>query len=524
TGYMSRRLMKSLEDLSAQYDRTVRNSSAAIVQFQYGDDQLDPVDMEGKAKPVNFERTFNHAVTSTFDNDEKGLLPYEIMDIVRETLQRDRDMYKRQTFDGKALDYRDLSDDSIDQYESARDFLDTVEKFLEMKADKIADQRQKHHFFHGRCEDVHAMEKEDEQTKLGITIDSVVKISRTALNTFLNLCLTKYERSKVQPGHAVGAVGAQSIGEPGTQMTLKTFHFAGVAGMSITQGVPRIKEIINASKVISTPVITCPLHNKESPYAARMVKSRIEKTYLRDIVAYIEDVWWSEGCYLQMRIDAPTIAKLGLDLDMQDITRALVTARGLKIEDRHLRMYGNQIRIEVPDLALEGASAKRRSTTTAAARKKAGDDDHFIRVQHLKRQIPNIVIKGYPDASRAIIKRDDEKNANGVEEMTLLVEGYGLKSCMTTDGVVGTATRTNSVIETYQVLGVEAARQTIIAEIAAVMKSMDIDPRHMQLLADVMTYKGDILGITRFGLAKMRDSVLQLASFEKTPDHLFEAA
>ncbi|KAG9744206.1 beta and beta-prime subunits of DNA dependent RNA-polymerase, partial [Aureobasidium melanogenum] len=73
-------------------------------------------------------------------------------------------------------------------------------------------------------------------------------------------------------------------------------------------------------------------------------------------------------------------------------------------------------------------------------------------------------------------------------------------------------------------LGIEAARSTIIAEISSVMGGMDIDPRHMQLLADVMTYKGDVLGITRFGLAKMRDSVLQLASFEKTPDHLFNAA
>jgi len=113
--------------------------------------------------------------------------------------------------------------------------------------------------------------------------DGVAKVSDRTLKKFLKLCLTKYEKAKVQPGHAVGAVGAQSIGEPGTQMTLKTFHFAGVAGMSITQGVPRIKEIINASKVISTPVITCELVNKRDDEAAQLVKSRIEKTYLRDV-------------------------------------------------------------------------------------------------------------------------------------------------------------------------------------------------------------------------------------------------
>ena len=141
-----------------------------------------------------------------------------------------------------------------------------------------------------------------------------------------------------------------------------------------------------------------------------------------------------------------------------------------------------------------------------------------LRIQTLKSALPEVVIRGYPDASRAVIKTDDN-NRN-----TLLVEGYGLRACMNTEGVDGKRTKTNSVMEMRDVLGIEAARKTIIDEIDVVMGDMDIDPRHMQLLADVMTYKGEVLGITRFGLSKMRDSVLQLASFEKTPDHLFEAA
>ncbi|KAI3326523.1 hypothetical protein HD806DRAFT_487483, partial [Xylariaceae sp. AK1471] len=89
----------------------------------------------------------------------------------------------------------------------------------------------------------------------------------------------KYNKAHVEPGHAADA---QSIGEPGTQMNLNPFHFAGVAGMSITQGVPRIKEIINASKTISTPVITCPLQNPRSLEAAKIVRARIKKTYVKD--------------------------------------------------------------------------------------------------------------------------------------------------------------------------------------------------------------------------------------------------
>jgi DNA-directed RNA polymerase III subunit RPC1 len=192
---------------------------------------------------------------------------------------------------------------------------------------------------------------------------------------------------------------------------------------------------------------------------------------------------------------------------MEDIAKAIVSHRKLKISMSDIRISGNRIRIYV------------RQFNPVEIRKTKDETDTFLRVQNLKRVLPSIVVRGHPDATRAIIKTDDKTLKN-----SLLVEGYGLKACMTTDGVIGTQTKTNGVVEMRDVLGIEAARQTIIDEISSVMGDMDIDPRHMQLLADVMTYKGDILGITRFGLAKMRDSVLQLASFEKTPDHLFDAA
>jgi len=134
-----------------------------------------------------------------------------------------------------------------------------------------------------------------------------------------------------------------------------------------------------------------------------------------------------------------------------------------------------------------------------------------------------VPVKGYPDCSRVIIKKADVPNEKRQYEIQLLVEGYGLKNVMTTPGIEGHLTKSNNVMEVFHVLGIEAARATIVREIQAVMNQMDIDPRHMQLLADVMTFKGNVLGITRHGMTQMRDSVLQLASFEKTPDHLFEA-
>lgn len=234
-------------------------------------------------------------------------------------------------------------------------------------------------------------------------------------------------------------------------------------------------------------------------------------------MTYLEEVWTDNTSYINMRISFKTINDLALEVTMGDIVRAVVKARGLKISETQVQVHDKCIQVRVDS----GDGKGSRSKLSA----KEAIDEKFIALQSLKRVLPAIAIKGYPEAQRAIISKDTKKNANGIEENKLLVEGYGLKLCMTTDGIDGTRTRTNSVMEMNKELGIEAARATIIAELAAVMGTqMDIDPRHMQLLADVMTYKGDVLGITRFGLAKMRDSVLQLASFEKTPDHLFDAA
>ena len=120
-----------------------------------------------------------------------------------------------------------------------------------------------------------------------IAVNNILRITKSQMEAFVFLLLEKYRNAKLEYSTAVGALGAQSIGEPGTQMTLKTFHFAGVASMNITLGVPRIKEIISASKSISTPIITAKLENDTSVEAARIVKARVEKCVLEDVISSI---------------------------------------------------------------------------------------------------------------------------------------------------------------------------------------------------------------------------------------------
>ncbi|KAJ3528006.1 hypothetical protein NM208_g10426 [Fusarium decemcellulare] len=501
TGYMSRRLMKSLEDLSTQYDDTVRTSSGTVVQFQYGADRLDPVDMEDPTGPVQFHRTWTHAENLTWDNNELSLSPDEITRLCGSMLEGERKRFPRRgLLNNEELGYEDGSDYAIDEHESGRRFLQAIESHVEGLASKLS-----------RVQKLAGVGDGDATLGPGAEdhVERTAKVSASALMLFIRLCLDKYKKARVEPGHAVGAVGAQSIGEPGTQMTLKTFHFAGVAGMSITQGVPRIKEIINASKVISTPVITCPLLNTQQIEAARIVKARIEKTLLSDVLRSIEVEWRADEGNVILWIDTGALADMHLGIDVDNIARAICRERKLKMQPGDITISTGRIAI-----CLTPVSGTPGRGISAAS----DGSDLLVRANFLRRMLPSVPISGYPHATRAIIEAGEDNSHR------VLVEGYGLRDCMTTEGVVGTRVRTNSVMECGEVLGIEAARTTIADEINAVMGYMGIDPRHMQLLADVMTFKGEVLGITRFGLSKMRDSVLHLASFEKTSDHLFDAA
>ncbi len=631
TGYMSRRLMKSLEDLSVGYDEFVRNSALNVVQFRFGGDKLDPVDMEGSAVPVNFERTFAHVESTTFDMADKGLQSDEIKSRTAEMLNERRSKTSRMTLLGEKLaDDLDLEDPRTEKHadllEGERDFLKTVDGFVRRKADAFAAVRQeKAHMAIANpvSNPRKATIKKTTQTRRSTAsrqaliqtaaspstldrFDLTSKISRITLETFVTSCLEKYRAAQVEPGHAVGAVGAQSIGEPGTQMTLKTFHFAGVAGMSLTQGVPRIKEIINASKDISTPIITCNLVRQGADRSipeqfGRIVKGRIEALYLEDVAEKIDIVWYrSLSGVLSIRVSLEAISSLALDLTVGDVCRSIKNHRRFKGKDIDLHVQGNDRVI----LQLEGPPETRK--VTASKLEESHVRESFLRLQHLKRLLPSVQVLGHPQAIRAVVTAQDDPNSEeikraqvtiaeeaGEEKDTIpeakmdeaddieitgtktrkpkgrvskkakikqdpeikeeadevplsakplaklaadsaksskavqmhkvMVEGYGLRYCMNTDGVDAYTTSTNSIIETLHVLGIEAARTKIIKEMQEVTKDLSIDPRHMALLADVMTYKGEVLGITRFGLAKMRDSVLQLASFEKTADHVFDA-
>ncbi|XP_035660991.1 DNA-directed RNA polymerase III subunit RPC1-like [Branchiostoma floridae] len=467
TGYMQRRLVKSLEDLCSHYDLMVRNSMGEIIQFMYGGDGLDPAAMEGKDTPVDFQRVLDHIRAVHRCDGEPVLTSPEL---VKTT--------------AKMVDSPEFMSVSEEYRKEIKDFVAAIAARVETTHEKYK---------------ITTGPGSSTQPPVLLQLE---RITPTQLKQFLIMVRDKYLRAKIEPGTAVGAVCAQSIGEPGTQMTLKTFHFAGVASMNITLGVPRIKEIINASKNISTPIITAQLEDDTSAEFARRVKGRIEKSLLGEVTEYMEEVYLPDDCFLLIKLHMDRIKLLKLEVSADTIRYSICTSK-LRIKPANIVVHGESILCVTP-------SETAQSTM-------------YYNMQKLKETLPKVVIKGIDSVSRAVIHLDEK---GGQQQYKLLVEGDNLRAVIATPGVKGTKTTSNNTFDVEKTLGIEAARVTIMNEITYTMSShgMSIDIRHVMLLADLMTYKGEVLGITRFGLAKMKESVLMLASFEKTADHLFDAS
>ncbi|WZZ31381.1 hypothetical protein YC2023_014782 [Brassica napus] len=469
TGYMSRRLMKALEDLLVHYDNTVRNASGCILQFTYGDDGMDPALMEGKnGTPLNFDRLFLKIQATCPPRSHHNYLSSD------ELLQKFEEELVRQDTSRVCTDA----------------FVKSLREFVCLLGVKSASPSQ--------------------------IFSKGSGVTDKQLEVFVKICVSRYRGKTIEPGTAIGPIGAQSIGEPGTQMTLKTFHFAGVASMNITQGVPRINEIINATKTISTPVISAELENPLVEASARMAKGRIEKTtlgqvdkiylnFLDQVAESIEVLMTSTSASVRITLDKKIIEEAFLSITPWSVKNAILKTR-IKLQDENIRVLDTGLDI-IPKGDQNGT--------------------HFT-LHNLKNVLPNVIVNGIKTVERVVIAEDTDKKKEigGKKRLKLFVEGTNLLDVMGTPGIDGRTTTSNNIVEVSKTLGIEAARTTIIDEIGSVMGNhgMSIDIRHMMLLADVMTYRGEVLGIQRTGIQKMDKSVLMQASFERTGDHLFSAA
>ena len=316
-----------------------------------------------------------------------------------------------------------------------------------------------------------------------------LKITKKQLNRIIEEVIKAYKMALVEPGEAVGTVAAQSIGEPGTQMTLRTFHYAGVAELNVTLGLPRLIEIVDARRNPSTPMMTIYLEEeyRHSEEKAREIAQKIEMTKIENVAKNVE-------------IDLVN-RRILIVLDIE-----LMKNKGVKVEEvaeRLKKLKKGEVVVEDNIIYVERKTEK------------------LPELQRLLEKIRNLQIKGIKGITRVIIRKIKETN-----EYVLYTEGSNLAEVIKVPGVDFTRTKTNNIHEIAEVLGIEAARNIIIEEAMGVLEEqgLDVDIRHIMLVADLMTATGEVKQIGRHGVSGEKPSVFARAAFEVTVKHLLEAS
>jgi DNA-directed RNA polymerase subunit A' len=411
SGYMQRRLINALEHLRLEYDGTVRNSAGDIIQFQYGEDGVDPAKSD-HGKAVNVSRLVDQIIIAK----EKGR-PASINDI-KERLS------------------------------------------------EVGDQL------------TPILVNELKQSLTG------AKLSSTSLEKAIKSTVEHYKTALMEPGEAVGIVAAQSIGEPGTQMTLRTFHYAGVREQNVTLGLPRLIEIVDARRIPSTPIMAIYLteeHRKSREAAVELARSIIYTT--------LEDL--GQAIY-----EDPLHEEIVVELNKTMMEDRGVTSEELKdnfkMPNCTIRIRGNSIHIRPK------------------------------KVEALKKLLDKVSaynVKGVPGIKRVLVTEEHG-------EWVIRTDGSNLPKVLEVRGVDTSRTTTNNVHEIAKTLGIEAARNALTYEAKSVLEEqgLDVDVRHVMLVSDMMTSTGEVQQIGRHGISGQKSSVLARAAFEITVPNIIEAA
>ncbi|MFC5970818.1 DNA-directed RNA polymerase subunit A'' [Halomarina salina] len=324
----------------------------------------------------------------------------------------------------------------------------------------------------------------------------------------------RYLDTRVDPLDPVGTVSAQSIGEPGTQMTMNTFHYAGVAEIDVTQGLPRLIELVDARKTPDTP--TMKVHVDPEFVAERMAEEGEEYTE-RD--AAHEVVW---------QIEATRILALG---DVSTNVADMLVRIDLNEETLHERWPTAESTSEITAEIAETIESKLGVDTVDpddATIEFGPDEPSYRGLLQLVEELREIVFKGLGDVTRVVIRKEEtEAEDTDDEEFVLYTEGSAFGKVLDIEGVDASRTTCNNIHEIYRQLGVEAARETIINETMNTLEEQglgNVNIRHLMLVADIMTNPGTIESIGRHGISGNKDSVLARAAFEVTVNHLLDAA
>ena len=567
TGYIQRQLIKSMEDLTVQHDGTVRDANNNIIQFHYGEDGINPTKIESQSLPLI-------DLTAETIRSEFGMKDADWSNILKDGTQRSNDeeliteFVKEIMFDQRMLveemyhkNQKAMEDAGIfAPVNLARWVLNTKTRFNLKQTEKtdltpavviegIKKVITRTHPYHKIwCA----------LLRFHLAPHKLIvkeRFTKDAFEMLMEIIVTTHMKAWVQPGEQVGIVAAQSIGEPATQMTLNTFHQAGVASKSaVTRGVPRLRELLKVTQNPKASSLTIYLkpeyrHNKDK---AREVVQELELTVLRNITDKVAIYWdekdentvveedkelmrfytlfeqdfmatdqveesWSKWL---LRMELNREEMFNRNISMQEVVTVIKNQFNNDVNVVYSDYNSDKLvmRIRLPDV-------QRRDKDTASQL------DDFTNLKKFQNKLLNsVVIRGVPGIKAVTFRNDKQyvEDVDGkyeqVEQFVLDTDGSNFIKVMNHPAVDGTRLYSTNVWDVYEVLGIEATRAILFNEINGLFESVGVNYRHLCLLCDVMTRFGKLMSIDRYGINKNDIGTLAKASFEETEKILLKAA
>lgn len=563
TGYIQRQMVKAMEDLVTQHDGTVRDARNQIVQFHYGEDGISSTKVETQGLPI-------HGMTDEEIRNTMGLKGVEWDQILSEG--RTENAERVNEFVDEVLADRNMLVNGVFRNGRAKSLMGpmNLERMIMNVKVKFNIQNSAKtdlmpEYVLERIRDIlsrtlpfHRVWGAMLRFHLGPQ-NVIVKhrLTKIAFNALVEQIQVKNWTSWAQPGEQVGIIAAQSIGEPATQMTLNTFHLAGVAAKSgMTRGVPRLKEVFKVTKAPKATSLSIFLKPefREDKEKAREVAQDLELTMLRDIVT-------TAGLYYDPKDETTVVPedrelvafyKLFEQRDMAGQAEGSEEAGPmentfskwmLRLEFNKETMFNRNITMDdvayvlnekfnnTINMIYADFNSQKLIMRIRLDRGMDADQDDYTNFKKFQaRLLMTVAVRGVPGIKAASFTKSENRvelidgNPTKVSEYSIDTDGSNFIEVMNHPAVDPTRLYTTNVHDLLDILGIEAARGILLSEIDSLFADAGVNYRHLGLLIDSMTRNGRLMSVDRYGINKNNIGPLAKASFEETEKILLRAA
>ena len=578
SGYLSRKFIKASEDLVVNYDFAVRNASGHIVQFGYGDDNFDPIKLEKvtRIELIEYDNKKMESVykfdsledTSYFENFMTPSAIKEMMDDIN---------YKNVLNDEYQI-MLDLRNELRYKYFKNTEAIGDINTYIPINlfrvipSQKIKFNIQPFHFsditpqyiiktFNDTMKDIvkYLPEKEENWKLFKIIFRSFLspkrvicedRMNKAVFDSIILIIREKMMSSLVNAGEMVGIIGAQTLGEISTQLTLNTFHSAGVGAGSlvITEGIPRLREIINVSKNLKYKNMFIYLKEEyaNSKDNAKKIQSRFAYTQLKDILEKSEILFDNKNGNTDKEEDIEfmkSYKEFSELFDNDNIDESCLSPWILRLTFDKESLMNRKITIqEVQETIKENFhndqeidciySDDSANNVVMRIRIKQDNKGSFLEfMKDFEKQLISLSLRGITNINQVeiaesnIIKYHDDGTFGATKEWVLKTNGSNLIDILGEESVDSSRTLTNDILEFFDIFGIEATRELIYRELSKVYSEKNPNPRHIQLMSDIMTYRGKLMQIDRHGLNKNSEiGPIAKASFEEVMNIFTKAA